>query len=64
MQTIKVRYNEYNEYEVPAPTADEIYYTDDLQDAIGTARTIHGCGSNDDSITVDVRRGTYTQEDA
>lgn len=54
---IKVRKNEYDEYEVPVPTPDApqaIYYTDDKDDAIGTAKMILG-----DDIVCTFKRGTY-----
>lgn len=62
MSIIRIRKNSYGEFEVPAPTTDEIYYTDDKQDAIGTARTIHGCGANDTSIECVIRSGSYNAE--
>ncbi len=59
MIVIQVRLNDYDEYEVPAPTTDELYFTDDRDDAIGTAKIIHG----DDNVHCVFRRGTYQQED-
>lgn len=54
--TVLVRKNEYGEYEVPAPTPEEIYFTDDRDDALGTALIIHG-----DNASVKVARGTYAR---
>ena len=56
---IVIKRNDYDEYEVPAPTTSELYFTDDRDDAIGTAKIIHGT----DELTFSFRRGTYQQED-
>lgn len=60
--TIAIRKNDYDEYEVPAEfvfhnrreVAAEIYYTDDKDDAIGTAKMIHGA-----DVVCKFKRGTY-----
>ncbi len=57
MQVILIKKNEYDEYEVPTPTEDapdSIYFTDDRDDAVGTAHMILG-----DNITCIFRKGTY-----
>lgn len=56
---IQIRKNDFDEFEVPAPTRKEIYYTDDRDDAIGTAQMIHG-----KEVTCTFRRGTYDGGDA
>lgn len=57
MKHIQVRKNDYDEFEVPTPTRDapdSIYYTDDKDDAIGTAKMILG-----DDVVCTFKRGTY-----
>jgi len=54
MNIILIKKNEYGEFELPAPTTDEIYFTDDQDDAIGTAKIIYG-----DNTECIFRRGTY-----
>jgi hypothetical protein len=54
MEIILIKKNEHGEFEVPAPTSAEIYFTDDQDDATGTAKIIHG-----DNIHCLFRRGTY-----
>tara|TARA_R100000808_G_scaffold3330_5_gene11934 strand:- start:491 stop:679 length:189 start_codon:yes stop_codon:yes gene_type:complete len=62
MEIIRIRKNQYKEYEVPAPTPKSIYYTDDLADAIATAKMMHGDGPTDPTIQVKVRHGSYTSD--
>lgn len=54
MSRITIRKNVDGEFEVPAPTKAELYFTDDKDDAIGTARMIHG-----DDVECVFRSGTY-----
>jgi hypothetical protein len=65
---ITIKRNDYDEYEVPtgsirvggqavSPRPDSIYFTDDKDDAEGTARYHHG-----DDVVIRHARGTY-QED-
>lgn len=54
---ITIRRNEFDEYEVPTPDVDHIYYTDDKDDAIGTAIAFHGT-----DVEITHRRGTYNRE--
>ena len=64
--TCTIRKNEYDEYEVPTAfvfhnrreVAAEIYYTDDKQDAIDTAKFAHR-----DDVAITWRRGTYGVEE-
>lgn len=56
---VVIKRNEFDEFEVPAPTTDEIYFTDDLQDAKNTLWSIHGS-----NVVIVVRRGTYSKEAA
>ena len=54
---IIIKKNDDDEYEVPTSkdcAIPTIYYTDDLDDAIATAKYEHG----DDAVCV-VKRGTY-----
>jgi hypothetical protein len=66
VRIITIKRNEYDEYEVPTLTsADEqdIYFTDDKQDAIGTAHLIWDKYQEEDDqydgIEIRIRRGTY-----
>lgn len=63
---VTIRKNEYDEYEVPTQFRDRgslpkkpcaIYYTDDKDDAIGTARMILGA-----DVVCTFKRGTYDAE--
>lgn len=56
---ITIRKNDYDEYEVPTPSADELYFTDDKDDAIGTAKLILG-----DDVEIRFAKGTYQNDDA
>lgn len=51
---IQIRKNVHDEFEVPCPSVEEIYYTDDRDDAIGTARMCHG-----DDVVCTFRNGSY-----
>jgi len=61
--TCIVKKNEWGDFEVPTQKgltgADSIYYADDKQDAIDTARYVHG-----QDVKVIVRKGTYGIEEA
>ena len=60
MSRIQIRKNVDGEFEVPSLNSKgklDIYYTDDKQDAIGTAEMIHGKG-----ITCIIRTGTYGEQ--
>lgn len=55
-----IRKNIDGEYEVPdkfinALENDNIYYTDDREDAIGTAKAMHGA-----DVEITIRTGTYS----
>jgi len=61
---ITIRKNDYDEYEVPTQFRDRgslpkkpcaIYYTDDKDDAIGTAQMILGA-----DVVCTFKRGTYS----
>ena len=56
MNTVTIKKNSFDEYEVPAPTTDCIYFTDDKEDAVDTAKLYHEPGS----VKIVVRRGSYT----
>lgn len=56
----RIRKNDYDEFEVPVPTPDApqaIYFTDDKDDAIGTAKLILGA-----DVVCTFSRGTYDAE--
>ncbi len=55
MTTIRIKRNTFDEYEVPTTSTKEIYFTDDRQDAVDTARFFHGA-----DISVSITRGTYS----
>jgi len=57
-ERIQIRRNIDGEYEVPSLNSKgelDIYFTDDKEDAIGTAKMIH----KGTEITCVIRRGTY-----
>lgn len=59
---VTIKANDYEEYEVPTPTADapdSVYFTDCKYDAFDTARHHHGILA--DIVFV---RGSYNMEDA
>ncbi len=61
--TIRIKQNEYDEYEVPTGLKDDgvtaaIYYTDDKCDAFDTARRFHGLMAD-----IIFSRGTYGVEE-
>ena len=62
MKTITIKKNDFDEFELLTPVAsnevgDGIYFTEDKEDAVGTAHYFFG-----DDIQVKFRRGTYVQD--
>ncbi len=53
--TILIKLNQYDEYEVPTDSTRHIYYTDDKEDAIATARRFN-------SGAIRIVRGSYNVE--
>jgi hypothetical protein len=59
MTKVTIKKNDYDEYELPTEVGTEaIYYTDDKDDAIGTAKLILG-----DDVEITFRRGTYNADE-
>ena len=56
MEIILIKKNEFDEFEVPTTSTSEIYFTDDKEDAIGTAEYFHG-----PKAECIFRRGTYSK---
>lgn len=64
MKQVTIKRNDYDEYEVPTPSAqfpDSIYFTDDKADAIDTARAHWFINRAQSEINVRVIRGSYHQ---
>lgn len=58
MNVIVIKKNDHDEFEFPTEANNTaIYYTDDKEDAIGTAKMVYG----DDVVTL-FRRGTYGEQ--